>query len=436
MFHRLAFAAAVALALAACGGGGGGGSATGSIDRPPPPPVATHGGVAVGYGTRKDGVPGAKLAGFLTHHQRTDSPYNTSGEIERWGSTPPVVRVASGATAQYVGEVRRAVEIVNSALPPDWQMTFDPTPRQEDQPFGRGTVWYEGEIVVNYANSGPGGPGGFSRTSYGREEAYGDTDIVIASRISIAIDNGGPPRHRLALVVHELGHTLGIGGDTWANIYRLYPNSIMTYGPGQPLRPNGSAMIYPLDRDSFRALYSVLEPGMTPDEVYVALGNWMDSTIHIRGDLAVPGGDLSFGASGRNGFMDAYAGGGAAPGMNLADNAALSGTASWNGRLLGLDDESRSVAGAATLSVDLVTLAGDMAFVGLESWTAAPGAIGTGDPWGDGDLAYRIGVNGNVFVRTGGDEGSLTGRFVGAAHEGMTGTLERDDLAAGFGGVR
>ena len=104
--------------------------------------------------------------------------------------------------------------------------------------------------------------------------------------------------------------------------------------------------------------------------------------------------------------------------------------------MLGLDDGSRSVAGAATLSVDLVTLAGDMAFTGLESWTAAPGAIGTGDPWGDGDLAYRIGVNGNAFIRTGGDEGSLTGRFVGAAHEGMTGTLERDDLAAGFGGVR
>lgn len=195
-------------------------------------------------------------------------------------------------------------------------------------------------------------------------------------------------------------------------------------------------MIYPLDRDSFRALYGVLEPGMSPGEIYAALGDWMDSTIHIRGELAMPGGDLSFGASGRNGFMDAWARGGAAPGTDLADNAALSGTAAWNGRLLGLNDEFGSVAGAATLLVDLATFAGDMAFTGLESWTADPGAIGTGALWGDGDLVYRIGVSGNASVSTGGDDGTLTGRFVGPVHEGMIGTLERDDLAAGFGGVR
>ena len=133
------------------------------------------------------------------------------------------MRVASGATAQHVGEVRRAVEIVNSALPLDWQMTFDPTPRQEDQPFGHGTVWYDGEIVVNFADSGPGGPGGFSRAAYGKED---DADVARASRISIATDNAEPPRgHRLALIIHEIGHALGIGGDTWADIYKHLPRS-------------------------------------------------------------------------------------------------------------------------------------------------------------------------------------------------------------------
>ena len=417
-------------------------SATGSIERPqmPRPPAArpdtTHGSVAVFHDSRKDGVTGATLAGFLTHHRRTDSPF---GEGILWGSTPPVVRVASGATAQHIREVREAVQIINGALPPDWQMRFDPTPRQEDQPFGHGTVWYDGEITVNYAPSGPGGPGGFTRQRFGREAISGDADIVNASRVSIATDNGGSSAHRRALVVHEIGHTLGIGGDTWANIHRLYPDSVMTYVDGQPLRPNGAAVLWPLDRDSFRALYGVLEPGMTVDEITAALGEWTDTTMLIRGELAVPGSDaVAFGASGRNGFMDAFATGGTTPATTLAANDALSGTAAWAGRLLGIDAESSTVAGAAGLSVDLVTLAGSLDFTSLESWAPGrtPGAVGTGAQWGDGDLGYRISVRGNAFVQTGGDAGVVAGRFAGAAHEGMVGTLERDDLAAGFGGTR
>ena len=41
------------------------------------------------------------------------------------------------------------------------------------------------------------------------------------------------------------------------------------------------------------------------------------------------------------------------------------------------------------------------------------------------------------FVQTGDNgDGAVTGGFFGNMHEGMAGTLERDDLAAGFGGVR
>ena len=416
-------------------------SSTGLIDSPiesqpiVTQPTVMHDGVSVVHGTRKDGVAGATLAGFLTHHQRTDSPFR-SERLWRWGSTPPVVRVASGTTAIYVQEVRRAVEIINGALPRDYQMTFDPTPRQEDQPFGHGTVWYDGEIVVNFADSGPGGHGGFTRDRYGREEAFGDADIVNASRVSIASDNAGSSQHRLALLVHEIGHSLGIGGDTWANIYRLYPDSIMTYVPGEPLQPNGSDVIYPLDRDSFLALYGVLEPGMTADEITAALSDWTDTTMTIRGELTISGSDVvAFGASGRNGFMDAWATGGTTPATDLAANDALSGTVSWAGRLLGIDAESNTIAGVAGLSVDLATLAGSMDFTDLESWTVgqAPGAIGTGTEWGDGDLAYRISVRGNTFARTGGDDGNLVGRFYGNRHEGIAGTVERADLTAAFG---
>ena len=66
----------------------------------------------------------------------------------------------------------------------------------------------------------------------------------------------------------------------------------------------------------------------------------------------------------------------------------------------------------------------------------APGAVGSGTMWGDGDLGYTIKVSENTFVQTGGDDGEVTGAFFGPAHEAMGGVLERSDLAAAFGGKR
>ena len=87
----------------------------------------------------------------------------------------------------------------------------------------------------------------------------------------------------------------------------------------------------------------------------------------------------------------------------------------------------------------MATLDGDLGFTGLEYWRAggAPGDVGSGFRWGDGDLTYGVEVSGSTFIQDGrGDAGIVTGIFAGVAHEYMTGVLERDDLAAGFGGKR
>ena len=83
-------------------------------------------------------------------------------------------------------------------------------------------------------------------------------------------------------------------------------------------------------------------------------------------------------------------------------------------------------------------LAGRANFTGLDHWgpNQAPGDAGTGTSWLDGDLGYSISVRGNTFRETGGDQGRLTGVFVGGNHEGVTGTLERTDLTAAFGASR
>ena len=114
------------------------------------------------------------------------------------------------------------------------------------------------------------------------------------------------------------------------------------------------------------------------------------------------------------------------------------GSASWAGRLLGFTYESESLAGATDLTINLSTLRGQIDFTGLEHWgvNAAPGPIGSGTTWNDGDLRYGVIVRGNTFNQSGGDAGEVTGAFFGARHEGMGGVVERSDMSAGFGGTR
>ena len=85
--------------------------------------------------------------------------------------------------------------------------------------------------------------------------------------------------------------------------------------------------------------------------------------------------------------------------------------------------------------MDIESLDGQLGFSGLESWAAQPGALGTGNLWGNGNLQYDITVRGNTFAQTGGDGGVVTGVFVGVIHNGMGGTLKRADLTAAFAGT-
>ena len=114
--------------------------------------------------------------------------------------------------------------------------------------------------------------------------------------------------------------------------------------------------------------------------------------------------------------------------MDLAQNGGLSGSAAWNGVLLGITPSGQVVVGDSRLAVDLADLGGQLDFTDMQ--------FDGGGRWGDGDLDYSVEVRGNSFTRTGGDAGEVTGAFFGPRHEGMGGVLERSDLSAGFGGKR
>ncbi len=212
--------------------------------------------------------------------------------------------------------------------------------------------------------------------------------------------------------------------------------------PGYLITPKARTVpghiLFPIDRAALLAAYGRFDPGTQPDELTAEnLGAWTDTSFHLRGDADFPGGQASFGVASSNGLIQPWAAG-PTPWTNLVDNNDLSGSAAWNGALLGVTPSSETVAGDARLTVRLRSLNGQIYFTGLEKWgvNEAPGAAGSGTTWGDGDLGYTIEVRGNTFIQTGGDDGKVTGAFFGVSHEAMGGVLERADLAAGFGGKR
>ena len=463
---------AILLALAACGGGGGGPETGGSmppdtgsmppdggqdpiVSEPvpelvlppaqaagaqqapviqfddelrvgamPPPeqsgltPATTHDSASVRHGRLGDGLGATALTSYLSEDARL-----TRNTLLRFADAP-VVRFVEGTSAAQIDEIVRAVRLLNANLPRDFQLTVDSTPvsAADDAAGDNHDTLAPDQILVEFDRREDwelpygGAPVGNTRT-------WSRGGAILTARVWVDHTRHANASDRMVTLVHELIHALGRQHADSAR----FPSTIMhVIGVGTE-----GYVMHQLDREALLAVDSVLEPGDTPSDIAAALGPWDKESLHVRGDL----GDLAFGASLRNGLVRPWALG-PRPGIDLADNAVLMGSASWSGRLLGLTPSGETVAGAAGLAIDLASLDGDLDFTSLESWTGAPGELGTGIMWGDGDLSYDITVEGNVFARTGGDEGHVTGTFFGASHEGMGGTLVRDDLGAGFAGVR
>ena len=237
--------------------------------------------------------------------------------------------------------------------------------------------------------------------------------------------------YTLYVMVHELIHAIGMNGHSDPT---RFPHSVMHAEYGGDSQEH---ILFAVDREALLAAYSVLEPGASAAQIVEDLGPWEDTSMHLRGDIGISGGEVAFGVASRNGLAQPWAFG-PTPWTDLADNPLLSETVTWSGRLLGFTPGVEAVGGAADLAVELETLDGHLDFTNLEHWGAnlAPGPVGSGMTWGDGDLQYWVNVRGNTFVQTGGDDGTVTGAFFGATHEAMGGVLERTDLTAGFGGTR
>ncbi len=389
---------------------------------------SAHGAFGSFYGELDDGTDAATLNRLLT----TDE-HGGRISISRWGATPPTVHVAAGTTGEQFEEVRIMVGLLNSALPRDWQLTLsvdrvDTTTMTDPE---------EGRIVVEFTTSDtwpeimPGdGSIGLALFIYNA----GTPHTYIGARVFVDPVQNTTRSQRLMVLGHEMLHVLGrehVDPATFANT--LLHTTINTV-PAVP------GILPQMDIEALLATYGFLTAGQDYTMVATALGPWETESAHfaVEGSFASGAGLLRFGAVERNGHVRPWAFGGPLPDVPLASNALLSGSATWTGRLAGLTPTSSAVAGAAEMTVELADLTGTLDFTGLEFWTpgSAPGAVGSGMQWGDGDLEYGIQVTANTFARTSGDDGEVEGAFAGNEHEAMLGVLTRDDLSAGFGGIR
>ena len=447
-------ALAITAVLAGCGGGGGDAPVTtkhlsltaadaqrmpiystgerhfvgvdqgGSADRLPE--VGERGSITIRHGLLSDGVGREVLAAYMRQVGESS--------INRW-PTAPEVRVIGGADRRSIDRFHAAVRLVNAALPDYAKMTVsEPLPGFSLRHLidRDGTRYFTGEELANTIQieflpcSAFWGCGRFA----GSTSSYNISNPGGHSYIQILTENRYSRGYRTSIILlaHELMHALGLYQHASTSFDTILGTTARIYATRQGI-PQPRTLLYPVDREALRALFERLEPGDSPDD----FGPWMSTSWNVAGE----GPHNTFGVALRNGYAEPWAHG-VRPTSSLVDNAALDGSATWTGTLLGLTPAAAAVAGDAEISVILDTLTGRADFTELETWgtNVAPGAAGTGTTWGDGDLSYTIAVRGNTFRETGGDDGRITGIFTGAAHEGATGTLERQDLTAAFGASR
>ena len=434
------------LLLNACGGGGGSATASGGgqgpvVTMPPPEPFDT---IKTLWRRSHDGEPASRVVEYLGVHA-SGGPWQ-SGPDYSWShdpglvrfASPPTVRLAAGASERERAITAYAVALINRALPHDHHLTIG-----ADAPVGVAGQWQQrltnipdGQLFVEFVDSPPQGgrPGSEALahqdvvTEWDAQQGRWEKKRLRASSVEMDSDffRGRPDHQAVSVLVHEMLHSLGLQGHVDApafddsNMYNAW------------VRLDGS--LPAIDAAGFQALYLRLGEETEPEDLSASsLGVWSRETIDLTGEL----GDVAFGVRHSNGVSMPWTLG-TEPSSALDDNDRLSGSATWNGGLLGFTPALEAVGGNAELSIDLGTMDGRADFTELQSWAAGatPGMLGTGSQWNAGSLGYTIAVGGNYLRSTGGDDGTVNGQFYGAGHEGVAGSLERDDLTAAFGARR
>ena len=460
-------AAAVAISLlAACGGGGGGSGG----------PPGTGGGPARETGRqieltgRQSNVaygPSATrildyLKVFANCRDRCPDEDEDSDRNDGLGvfidynpddgrpptSVTPTLRMAQETNPEQRALVRHAVSLINNVLPYERHIRIG-------QDAGNLTPLNDipgGQIFVDFAprqdwiTDYDGDALGLAQSRYWCvNNDCGDEDNEIIGRYSARIwmlddpdreypVRGNPNAYKntqLFTMAHEILHTLALGGHV---DHAEYPGSLLGVSQGDdgewygvPVERRDITQLGPIDiaamiaarklyernwDDLFRLGRALLAADITPEN----LGEWNSRAVQIEDSQY----GMTYGIRHYHDVAIPYASG--TPATAPLDRSIRSGSATWNGGLLGFDAQFQSVQGDAAITVDIADMNGTAAFTDIVYRNS-------GNSWGR-DLDYAITVGGNFLYS---DDGAVNGRFYGSAHEGVAGTVERADLTAAFG---
>jgi len=340
--------------------------------------IGSHNGADISLGSADDGS--EQLTAYLQQ---------AVGE-ERW-ATAPVVSFGGDVTPDNRDRALRAIQMVNTALPEHLRIRVG-----SEGSVSLNFLTERGEDVcscwgVTYSDFTAIGTFPWANISGGRIDIYQDYS-----------DQGD--RNATILLAHELMHVLGVNGGDNGSHTRGDIDSIMG-GGSEAYRPGPASVLHPVDREALRFMYSAED-----------LGLWSTSSEHLVGETRY----TKFGVVSRNGYFEPWA-------QGVEPSSQFQGSATWSGAFVGWTSSRNAVVGTANIRVDMGTLSGTAAFTQLD----IQGSDRTLE-----DLEYLLRMEGNTFHEAGGDAGRLTGALVGRNHEGVLGTLERDDLTGSFGADR
>ena len=401
---------------------------------PAPPHEGANGSrMLLATGTAPQGTDAERL--FAMFESETAGTYQNRIYLQ---ANPMEIRIATGTPPVDIDTTYEAVRMINSALPREWRLTIadelDPN-RDRNPPEGvLRMLFIHRDLWPPECANGNACAGGI--TSNDERDKYGSGILFAENTLHQPPESDNPNDHRdkAATLAHEIMHVLGrLHPDP-----ERFPDSVMT---AKHNSIHNETLLQPIDRDALWAMYARFDSEDTREDMHRKLGPWETEAFHLMGELPDGAGaddSIWIGVSSRNGKQDPWALG---PSANEPPSPSdfPSGTVRWEGRLLGMTPQNAPVAGEADIRIELDTSSGNLQFSDLEQWepSTAPGAVGTGELWGDGSLGYGIKLTGNTFVEDGtGDDGVVTGQLFGNEHQGAGGTLDRDDLQAAFAATR
>lgn len=417
-FFKLAVAAFAVVCLSACGGGGSG-SGPGPTPGPPPPPTSTF----------TPPVPDPRVPVELNNEDFGYSTAYIQSAMEDYATQsgdwapmvqPPVVRPAEGTSNEVLGALVLAVNAMNAWLPYDQHIRIgEPVAQFTRDPRSVAT----GEILLaesteplpdlshdtlGYAHSDVTANGQYLRAG---------TIVLTDALRSYSLDT------MVNVVMHELLHTMGLYGHLDPS---AFPDTLMTATVGEDV------YLPVFDGLTFLMGYTQLRPGSTAPAIAATdLGPWAEDTPALAGSLdacaCVFGADLIGGHAVSWFSLEP-------PGISVQD-IGPTGTASWTGKMVGWTTAQQAIWSDMNLGVNLgsfdgTSLDGQVEFDKITFYDS-------GTQWGDGNLAYDIGVVDFYFLSSHNNpEGYVFGFFGGPNLEGAVGTLEHPELTGAFGGVR